>query len=46
MKKPCRVAGAAMVIERSKNPEAFIGFERSGWDANIAGYKSSIRVRR
>ena len=27
-----------MVIERSNNPEAFIDFERAGWDANIAGY--------
>jgi SAM-dependent methyltransferase len=27
-----------MVIEKSKNPNAFIGFELAGWDANIAGY--------
>ena len=31
-----------MVIERSKNPEAFIGFERAGWDANIAGYNQAF----
>ena len=31
-----------MVIERSKNPEAFIGFERAGWDANIAGYDQAF----
>lgn len=27
-----------MVIEKSKNPDAFIDFERVGWDTNIAGY--------
>jgi ubiquinone/menaquinone biosynthesis C-methylase UbiE len=27
-----------MAIEKSKSPDAFIGFERAGWDANIAGY--------
>jgi ubiquinone/menaquinone biosynthesis C-methylase UbiE len=31
-----------MVIERSKNPEAFIGFERAGWDANITGYDQAF----
>lgn len=27
-----------MAIERSKDPEAFIDFERAGWDASITGY--------
>lgn len=27
-----------MAIEKSKNPDAFVEFERAGWDAGIAGY--------
>lgn len=27
-----------MVIEKSKNPENFVDFERAGWNAKIAGY--------
>lgn len=28
-----------MVIEKSKDPDAFADFERAGWDGNIAGYE-------
>lgn len=31
-----------MAIEKSKNPDAFIDFERAGWDANIAGYDQAF----
>lgn len=31
-----------MVIEKSKNPDEFISFERAGWDANIARYDRSF----
>lgn len=27
-----------MAIEKSKNPDEFVDFERVGWDTNIAGY--------
>lgn len=31
-----------MAIEKSKSPDEFIDFERTGWDANIAGYENAL----
>ena len=33
-----------MVIERSRDPDAFAAFELVGWDANIAGYDKAFGV--
>jgi ubiquinone/menaquinone biosynthesis C-methylase UbiE len=33
-----------MVIEKSRDPDAFAAFELVGWDANIAGYDQAFGV--